>query len=79
DNHSIPDSEQDLSELKDKPTTINLHREKVESLSDILFILNEFKKIFGNTNIKNLALMLRQTDNDIDRAQLLITNLNTSE
>ncbi|GBN34183.1 hypothetical protein AVEN_138972-1 [Araneus ventricosus] len=76
-NHSIPDSVQDLNELKDKPTTINLHREKIESLSDILFILN--KKIFGNTNIKNLALMLRQTDNDIDRAQLLITNLNFSE
>ncbi|GBN91212.1 hypothetical protein AVEN_77798-1 [Araneus ventricosus] len=79
DNHSISDSVQDLNDLKDKPTTINLHREKVESLSGILFILNEFKKIFGSTNIKNLALMLRQTDNDIDRAQLLITNLNISE
>ncbi|GBN92426.1 hypothetical protein AVEN_203970-1 [Araneus ventricosus] len=52
DNQSILDPVQDLNDLKDKPTTINLHREKVESLNDILFILNEFKKIFGNTNIK---------------------------
>ncbi|GBO21514.1 hypothetical protein AVEN_97231-1 [Araneus ventricosus] len=43
---------------------------KTDSVNDILFILGEFKKLFGNTNTRELASKLRSSNVPIDKLQI---------
>ncbi|GBN40678.1 hypothetical protein AVEN_62462-1 [Araneus ventricosus] len=73
---SLPDSEQNLNSIKENTPVINLHREKINILNDIFYILNEFKKLFGNTDVEILAQQLKKANNDIDKTQIFISRLN---
>ncbi|GBO31515.1 hypothetical protein AVEN_54272-1 [Araneus ventricosus] len=43
---------------------------KTENLNDVLFILSEFKNLFGNANISDLASKLKSTTDPLDKIQL---------
>ncbi|GBL84003.1 hypothetical protein AVEN_100869-1 [Araneus ventricosus] len=43
---------------------------KTENLNDALFVLAEFKKLFGNANISELASKLKTTIDPLDKLQL---------
>ncbi|GBN23005.1 hypothetical protein AVEN_175279-1 [Araneus ventricosus] len=43
---------------------------KTEKFNDVLFVLAEFKKLFGNTNISELASKLKSTNDPLDKLQI---------
>ncbi|GBO16543.1 hypothetical protein AVEN_150123-1 [Araneus ventricosus] len=72
-----PESQIDMDRVK-KATTANYIPEvEANELKDILYVLNETKRLFAGSDIKWLASQLRGKNDDVDKIHLLIKHLPT--
>ncbi|GBM38591.1 hypothetical protein AVEN_54345-1 [Araneus ventricosus] len=83
DNASLKDnmsvySEQDDMGISQPEVSVTVTPQKVDALKDIIYILNEFKRIFGKTDFNAIVQKLKSTDNDVDKIQVIVNSLSLS-
>ncbi|GBN39853.1 hypothetical protein AVEN_103917-1 [Araneus ventricosus] len=69
--------ERQIDMVKEATTANYIPEVEAKELKDILYVLNETKRLFAGSDIKWLASQLRGKSDDIDKIQLLIKHLPT--
>ncbi|GBM86411.1 hypothetical protein AVEN_34037-1 [Araneus ventricosus] len=75
---NIPrESQIDMDRVKEATTANYIPEVEANELKDILYVLNETKRLFSGSDIKWLASQLRGKNDDVDKIHLLIKHLPT--
>ncbi|GBO39643.1 hypothetical protein AVEN_215701-1 [Araneus ventricosus] len=77
DNMSVYSEHEDLG-ISQPEVTVTVTPQKVDALKDIIYILDEFKRIFDKTDIGGIARKLKSIDNDVDKLQVIVNSLSLS-
>ncbi|GBM77749.1 hypothetical protein AVEN_47411-1 [Araneus ventricosus] len=72
-----PESQIDMDRVKEATTANYIPEVEANELKDILYVLNETKRLFAGSDIKWLASQLRGKNDDVDKIHLLIKHLPT--
>ncbi|GBM90155.1 hypothetical protein AVEN_20279-1 [Araneus ventricosus] len=72
-----PESQIDMDRVKEATTANYIPEVEANELKDILYVLNETKRLFAGSDIKWLASQLRWKNDDVDKIHLLIKHLPT--
>ncbi|GBM27854.1 hypothetical protein AVEN_209480-1 [Araneus ventricosus] len=79
-NDDLPINDNESVDLRAPPeeVSVTVSPQQVDALKDILYVLDEFKRIFGKSDIHEIAKKLKTANNDLDRLQVLVKLLNLS-
>ncbi|GBN08041.1 hypothetical protein AVEN_134284-1 [Araneus ventricosus] len=72
-----PESQIGMDRVKEAATANYIPEVEANELKDILYVLNDTKRLFAGSDIKWLASQLRGKDDDVDKIHLLIKHLPT--
>ncbi|GBO05500.1 hypothetical protein AVEN_270966-1 [Araneus ventricosus] len=72
-----PESQIDMDRVKEATNANYIPEVEANELKDILYVLNETKRLFADSDIKWLASQLRGKKDDVDKIHLLIKHLPT--